>query len=99
MVSLEGGCWKSAQWSNSLAAYPTARCVLRGRGGSDVALLPDLSPDGFDCWQRPAKVNRPQAKNGLSAIHLKFADFWSRHWGVPHSATLAVKYATAARRS
>ncbi len=22
---LEGGCWKSAQSSNSLAAYPTAR--------------------------------------------------------------------------
>jgi uncharacterized protein YbjT (DUF2867 family) len=30
MVSLEGGCWKSAQSSNSLAAYPTARSVLRG---------------------------------------------------------------------
>ncbi len=43
MVSLEGGCWKSAQSSNSLAAYPTARRVLRGRGGSNVALLPDRS--------------------------------------------------------
>jgi len=38
---LEGGCWKSAHWSNSLAAYPTARCVLRGRGSSDCALLPE----------------------------------------------------------
>ena len=27
---LEGGWWKSAQSSNSLAAYPTARSVLRG---------------------------------------------------------------------
>ena len=41
MVSLEGGCWKSALSSNSPAAYPTARCVLRGRGGSNVALLPE----------------------------------------------------------
>jgi len=41
MVSLEGGCWKSALSSNSPAAYPTARAVLRGRGGSDVALLPE----------------------------------------------------------
>jgi len=27
---LEGGCWKSAQSSNSLAAYPTASPVRRG---------------------------------------------------------------------
>jgi hypothetical protein len=27
--------------SNSLAAYPIARCVLRERGGSNVALLPE----------------------------------------------------------
>jgi hypothetical protein len=26
---LEGGCWKSALSSNSLAAYPTSRTVLR----------------------------------------------------------------------
>ncbi len=30
---LEGGCWKSAQLSNSLAAYPTARTVLKQRRG------------------------------------------------------------------
>jgi hypothetical protein len=29
MSGLEGGCWKSAQSSNSLAAYPTAWAVLR----------------------------------------------------------------------
>ena len=29
MVSLEGGCWKSALSSNSPAAYPTSRKVLR----------------------------------------------------------------------
>jgi hypothetical protein len=40
MVSLEGGCWKSALSSNSPAAYPTARCVLRGRGSGNAALLP-----------------------------------------------------------
>src|SRR5262245_36257683 len=38
---LEGGCWKSAQSSNSLAAYPTARTVLRGGGNGNVASLPD----------------------------------------------------------
>ena len=61
--------------------------MSRHRASARVAPqhCPILSPDGFDCWQRPAKVNRPQAKNGLSAIHLKFADFWSRHWGVPYS--------------
>jgi hypothetical protein len=41
MVSLEGGCWKSAQSSNSLAAYPTVRCVLGGGSGSNIILLPD----------------------------------------------------------
>ena len=29
---LEGGCWKSAQSSNSLAAYPTAPTGSEGRG-------------------------------------------------------------------
>src|SRR5262245_64121264 len=38
---LEGGCWKSARSSNSLAAYPTARTVLRGGDDSNVILLPD----------------------------------------------------------
>ena len=32
---LEGGCWKSAQSSNSLAAYPTSSTVLKPSGGSD----------------------------------------------------------------
>jgi len=41
MVSLEGGCWKSARSSNSPAAYPTARPVLRGEDDSNVILLPD----------------------------------------------------------
>src|SRR5262245_35620975 len=51
MVGLEGGCWKSALSSNSPAAYPTARCVLRGRGGSDVALLPEnFSLRGKRCF-------------------------------------------------
>ena len=36
----EGGCWKSALLSNSLAAYPTARSVLRGGRGGNVAPLP-----------------------------------------------------------
>jgi hypothetical protein len=35
MVSLEGGCWKSAQSSNSLAAYPTSRTVLKTSPGGD----------------------------------------------------------------
>jgi hypothetical protein len=30
---LEGGCWKSAQSSSSLAAYPTSRIVRRGAVG------------------------------------------------------------------
>ncbi len=40
---LEGGRWKSAPTcrSNSLAAYPTARTVLRGPGGGNTARLPD----------------------------------------------------------
>jgi hypothetical protein len=40
MVSLEGGCWKSALSSNSPAAYPTLRCVLRGERGSNAPHLP-----------------------------------------------------------
>jgi hypothetical protein len=36
---LEGGCWKSAQSSSSLAAYPTSRSVPRGLGGSNPAWL------------------------------------------------------------
>jgi hypothetical protein len=36
---LEGGCWKSAQASSSLAAYPTSRSVPRGLGGSNPAWL------------------------------------------------------------
>ena len=36
---LEGGCWKSAQSSGSLAAYPTSRSVPRGLGGSNPAWL------------------------------------------------------------
>jgi len=43
---LEGGCWKSAQSGNSLAAYPTASTVLRGGDSSDAILLPDLLRDG-----------------------------------------------------
>jgi len=35
----ERGCWKSAA-GNSLAAYSTARCVLRGLGEGDLAWLP-----------------------------------------------------------
>jgi hypothetical protein len=31
----EGGCWKSARRSNSLAAYPTSRTVLKPSGGGD----------------------------------------------------------------
>ncbi|MCC5670252.1 hypothetical protein LC653_42315, partial [Nostoc sp. CHAB 5784] len=41
MRSLEGGGWKSAKNGNSLATYPTARPVLRGRDYSDIVLLPD----------------------------------------------------------
>jgi len=37
----ERGGWKSAHRGNSLAAYSTARTVLRGRGSGDIALLPD----------------------------------------------------------
>ncbi len=43
MRSLEGGGWKSANIGNSLAAYPTARTVLRGERGSDAPDLPDGS--------------------------------------------------------
>jgi hypothetical protein len=32
---LEGGCWKSARSSNSLAAYPTSSTVLKPSDGSD----------------------------------------------------------------
>ena len=38
--SSEGGRWKSTQRGNSLAAYPTACCVLRGLGEGDLAWLP-----------------------------------------------------------
>src|SRR5713101_8766714 len=38
--SLEGGRGQSTRWGNSLAAYPTARAVLRGLGGSHPARLP-----------------------------------------------------------
>ena len=41
MRRLEGGDWKSASDGNSLVAYPTARSVLRGRGYSNITLLPD----------------------------------------------------------
>jgi hypothetical protein len=36
----EGSGWKSTRGGNSLAAYPTARCVLRGLGEGDLAWLP-----------------------------------------------------------
>jgi len=38
----EGGCWKSTlgNESNSLAAYPTSRTVLRGLGGGNTLWLP-----------------------------------------------------------
>ena len=35
-ISSEGGRWKSARRGNSLAAYPTARTVLKPSGGSDA---------------------------------------------------------------
>lgn len=41
MRGSERGRWKSTRKGNSLAAYSTARMVLRGRCGGDVALLPD----------------------------------------------------------
>jgi hypothetical protein len=34
---------------NSLAAYPTARTVLRGRGSGDIALLPDKKNQATLC--------------------------------------------------
>jgi hypothetical protein len=34
---LEGGCWKSAQASSSLAAYPTSRTVLKPSRGGDAS--------------------------------------------------------------
>jgi hypothetical protein len=37
----EGSSWKSTCKSNSLAAYPTARSVLRGRGDSNITFLPN----------------------------------------------------------
>ena len=40
MSGSERGRWKSVGKDNSLAAYPTACAVLRGRGGGDTALLP-----------------------------------------------------------
>ena len=45
MRRLEGGDWKSTSDGNSLVAYPTARSVLRGRGYSNITLLPDHLPD------------------------------------------------------
>jgi hypothetical protein len=39
-ISLEGGRWKSTRWGNSLAAYPTARAVLRGLDGIAPVQLP-----------------------------------------------------------
>ena len=38
----EGGGWKSAHLGNSLAAYPTARTVLRGDGCRNAPLLPGI---------------------------------------------------------
>ena len=36
----EGSGWKSTRLGNSLAAYPTACCVLRGLGGCEPTWLP-----------------------------------------------------------
>jgi hypothetical protein len=46
-ISLEGGRWKSTRWGNSLAAYPTARVVLRGLDGSNPVWLPGANYRGF----------------------------------------------------
>ena len=45
MRSLGGGSWKRAKIGNSLAAYPTARTVLRGERGSNPSALPDNLPN------------------------------------------------------
>jgi len=46
-ISLEGGRWKSTRLGNSLAAYPTARAVLRGLRGSNPARLPGRWGNGL----------------------------------------------------
>jgi len=40
----EGGCWKSALMSNSLAAYPTSRTVLKPSRSGDAPAQGDFSP-------------------------------------------------------
>src|SRR4051795_1797955 len=48
MSGLGRGCRKSAEFGNSPTPYSTARTVLRGRGGSDAAPLPDINASGLD---------------------------------------------------
>ena len=44
----QGGCWKSANNGNSLAAYPTSSTVLGGLRGGDIPMLPDRGRDYSD---------------------------------------------------
>ena len=58
-ISSEGGGWKSACSGNSLAAYPTARPVLRGGGGGDLTSLPDYPK--ADTGSLPARATKRHA--------------------------------------
>jgi hypothetical protein len=55
-VSSERGGWKSAHRGNSLAAYSTARCILRGLGEGDLAWLP--GDDSNNCLSERMAWNR-----------------------------------------
>src|SRR5262245_1382481 len=68
MVSLEGGCWKSALSSNSPAAYPTARRVLRGGDDGNIISLPDDWNYASVPATRRHTVVRPQQRTHMSPL-------------------------------
>ena len=66
--SSERGGWKSAYRGNSPAAYSTSHTVLRGRGDSNVSLLPDMAAL-LRCWTtRNPLENKDRSAGGRPRI-------------------------------
>jgi hypothetical protein len=78
-ISLEGGRWKSTHRGNSLAAYPTARPVLRGGGGSDITSLPNPLPS----WSVPSSPRHALRPPPWEAVWLRHDPGWARRRGWP----------------
>ncbi|WP_230966084.1 hypothetical protein [Nostoc sp. NZL] len=70
MLRLEGGGWKSTNTGNSLATYPTARPVLRGRDYSDIVLLPDHGDATQEEQSLERKVERAFFEAGKALAQL-----------------------------